>query len=139
VNSVARDTAPELELALGPFLARSSRVAPYEAILGAAPEGIHQQTYLVLSGVARLGPITAAQLGNEIGLDRSGATRYGDRLETAGYLRRSAEFTDARAMLVELTPQGQAVIGQLRTALRRRLQAAISDWPTGRVDDRITA
>jgi DNA-binding MarR family transcriptional regulator len=134
---VARDTALELELTLGRFLVRSSRTALYEAILDAAPDCIDQQTYLVLSGVARLGPITAARLSNEIGLDRSGASRYADRLEAAGYLRRRADPTDARATLLDLTPQGQTVIRQLRTALRRRLQAAVSDWPTGRVDDLI--
>jgi DNA-binding MarR family transcriptional regulator len=121
--------AHELEEALGQLLLRRNRTALYDAVLDSAPPGVDRQTYQVLSGLARLGPQTAARLADEVGIDRSGASRYADRLEAAGLLQRSPDPHDGRATLLTLTKKGQAAITTLRDALARHLAGRIADWP----------
>lgn len=121
--------AHELEQTLGQLLLRRNRSALYEAVLDAAPPGVDRQTYPVLSGLARLGPQSAARLADEVGIDRSGASRYADRLEAAGLLERGPDPSDGRATLLALTPQGRAAVAVLREALARHLAARIEDWP----------
>lgn len=68
--------ARDLEQVLGQLLLRRNRSALYDAILDSAPAAVDRQTYPVLSGLARLGPQSAARLADEVGIDRSGASRY---------------------------------------------------------------
>lgn len=131
------DLAHDLAQALGQLLLRRNRSALYDAVLDAAPSGVDRQTYPVLSGLARLGPQTAARLADEVGIDRSGASRYADRLEAAGLLRRSPDPTDGRATLLTLTPEGHAVIAQLRDTLAMHLAGRIADWPNSQVQSLI--
>jgi DNA-binding MarR family transcriptional regulator len=121
--------ARDLEQALGQLLLRRNRSALYDAILDSAPAGVDRQTYPVLSGLARLGPQSAARLADEVGIDRSGASRYADRLESAGLLERSPDPGDGRATLLALTPKGRAAVTVLRDALTRHLAGRIADWP----------
>ena len=123
--------ARELEQALGQLLLRRNRSALYDAILDSAPPGVDRQTYSVLSGLARLGPRSAARLADEVGIDRSGASRYADRLEAAGLLERGPDPSDGRATLLALTPKGRAAVAELRNALTRHLAGRIADWPDG--------
>ncbi|WP_242884823.1 MarR family winged helix-turn-helix transcriptional regulator [Actinomadura litoris] len=123
------ELARDLEQALVQLLLRRNRSAIYDAILESAPEGVDRQTYSVLSGLARLGPRSAARLADEVGIDRSGASRYADRLQAAGLLERGPDPRDGRATLLSLTPAGEAAVAELREALTRHLADRIADWP----------
>ncbi|WP_242907185.1 MarR family winged helix-turn-helix transcriptional regulator [Actinomadura terrae] len=125
------ELARDLGEALGRLLLRRNRSALYTAILDAAPPGVDRQTYPMLSGLARLGPQSAARLADEVGIDRSGASRYADRLEAAGLLERSPDPRDGRATLLALTPEGHDTVAGLRDALTRHLADRIADWPDG--------
>ncbi|WP_025351003.1 MarR family winged helix-turn-helix transcriptional regulator [Nocardia nova] len=125
------ELARDLEQALGQLLLRRNRRSLYDAVLEAAPTGVDRQTYRVLSGLARLGPQSAARLADEVGIDRSGASRYADRLESAGLLERSPDPSDGRATLLTLTPAGLDAVAVLRDALTRHLATRIADWPAG--------
>jgi len=50
------------------------------------------------------GPATAGQLGELTGLTSGAVTRMIDRLETRGFVRRRADRTDRRRVMVELVP-----------------------------------
>lgn len=123
--------ARELHQALGQLLLRRNRSALYDAVLRSAPPGVDRRTYPMLSGLAQLGPLSAARLADEVGIDRSGASRYADRLETAGLLERSPDPSDGRATLLTLTPAGRDAVAELRDALARHLAERIADWPEG--------
>ncbi|MFE7115204.1 MarR family winged helix-turn-helix transcriptional regulator [Streptomyces sp. NPDC057654] len=125
------DLARDLEQALGQLLLRRNRSALYNAALESAPPGVDRQTYPMLSGLDRLGPQSAARLADEVGIDRSGASRYADRLEAAGLLERSPDPRDRRATLLALTPEGRAAVAGLRDGLARHLAGRIADWPDG--------
>lgn len=127
------DSARELEQALGRLLLRRNRTALYDAALAGAPEGVDRQTYPVLSGLARLGPLSAAALAGEVGIDRSGTSRYADRLQAVGLVERTPDPEDRRATLLALTPEGRRVVGGMREALAHHLADRIDDWPEDKV------
>jgi len=60
----------------------------------------------VLSTLARTGPLTVARLAEHVGIDRSGTSRYADRLQQAGLLERQPGPADRRMSLISLTPEG---------------------------------
>jgi DNA-binding MarR family transcriptional regulator len=82
----------------------------------------------VLSGVARLGPISAAALGAEIGLDRSIVSRRAERLIDAGLLKAYVDPDDRRAGLLALTPHGEEIIAMLRGRLVIALDTDLRSW-----------
>jgi DNA-binding MarR family transcriptional regulator len=124
-------TGSDLEQALGQFLQRRNRARLYDGMLALAPEGVDKHNYPVLSGLARVGPSTAAQLAAEIGLDRSRVSRHADRFESLGLLRREADPDDARGTLLILTAKGRKTTDALRNGLAAHLDGLIRDWPDG--------
>jgi DNA-binding MarR family transcriptional regulator len=121
----------DLEQALGRFLQRRNRARLYDGMLARAPEGVDQHNYPVLSGLARIGPSTAARLAAEIGLDRSRVSRHADRFESMGLLRRKGDPDDARGTLLILTAKGRKAVDALRNGLAAHLDVLIRDWPDG--------
>jgi DNA-binding MarR family transcriptional regulator len=91
-------------------------------------EAVDELTYPVLSGLARTGPCSAADLAREVGLDRSNVTRRADRLEQAGLLRREPDPADRRATLLALTDEGQRVVGVTRDRLAVRVEDSLASW-----------
>jgi DNA-binding MarR family transcriptional regulator len=79
------------------------------------------------------GPCTVGALHLALGHRRSTLTAILDRLEAAGWLRRSVHAEDRRTFLVELSEEGRAAAeGALAvlSALERRAKAKVSarDW-----------
>ncbi|MFI6445722.1 MarR family winged helix-turn-helix transcriptional regulator [Kitasatospora sp. NPDC050543] len=123
------DVGNEIADALGVLLRRSARAQLYERLTEGLGEAVDDVTYPVLSGLARTGPCSAADLADEIGLDRSGVTRRATRLEAAGLLRRDADPADRRATLLTLTDAGQQVVEATRQRLAAHIEASLASWP----------
>ncbi|MDI2128402.1 MarR family winged helix-turn-helix transcriptional regulator [Yinghuangia seranimata] len=124
-NDVGRDIAE----ALGLLLKRSTRVGLHRRLTDGAGEGVDELTYPVLSGLARTGPRSAADLAHEVGLDRSGVTRRASTLEAAGLVRRDPDPTDRRATLLTLTDEGERVVAALRERLADHITDSLRSWP----------
>ncbi|WP_041939368.1 MULTISPECIES: MarR family winged helix-turn-helix transcriptional regulator [Frankia] len=116
-----------LEAALGELLQRRTRLGLYADLVAGIGRGLDISSYPLLSGLARMGPANAVQLGREIGLDRSGTSRYASRLEAGGLLRRSPD-PDARGTLLSLTEDGEEVVGLLRRRLAELLGRRLVGW-----------
>ena len=114
----------QVSAAVGALIQRSTRSHLYGVLTRDMGEGINESTYPVLSGLARIGPRSAAALATEIGIDRSVTSRHATRLERAGLLERQPDPTDRRATLLVLTPAGQRAVA----AMRERLAEAIGDY-----------
>ena len=85
-----------------------------------------QATVLVLTRVHGEGGI--GHLAEPLGTDTAGLTRLIDRLEAKGLVARRTSERDRRAVVIELTPAGEALIPHLTSAFRRvhqRLQDAM--------------
>ncbi len=70
-----------------------------------------------LQALDRLGPSLVTELGADLGLLPSTASRLSDRLTDAGFITRRVSPTNRRATLLELTDAGLAVLDEL-VALR---------------------
>lgn len=119
-----------LEAGLGELLQRRTRLGLYTDLVAGIGRGLDVSSYPLLSGLARMGPTTAGRLGREIGLDRSGVSRYASRLEEGGLLRRSPDPDDARGTLLVLTEDGEKIVSLLRQRLALALTRRLTDWPT---------
>jgi len=128
------DIAAQLEQALNRLMLPRNRGALCAPVIAAAPDGVDAQTYPVLDALARSGPTTAARLAEQIGIDRSGASRYADRLEALGLLVRSIDPRDARATRLSLTVEGERLIADLNGVLADHLHELIAHWPRGQAE-----
>ncbi|MFD9688231.1 MarR family winged helix-turn-helix transcriptional regulator [Kitasatospora sp. NPDC059146] len=122
-------TGHEIAEALGLLLRRSTRTGLHAQLTDGLGEAVDELTYPVLSGLARTGPCSAADLGREIGLDRTTVTRRADRLEEAGLLRREADPGDRRATLLVLTDRGRDAVRATRQRLAARIEDSLASWP----------
>jgi DNA-binding MarR family transcriptional regulator len=80
-----------------------------------------------------IGPqgVTAVELGRRLGISKQAAGKLVDSLERLGYLRRTADPTDARRKVVRLTDRGvdalarsARIFDQIRSHWARELGAA---------------
>ncbi len=124
-----------LEAALGELLQRRTRLGLYAELVDGIGHGVDISSYPLLNALARIGPATAVRLGREIGLDRSGTSRYASRLEAGGLLRREPDPQDARGVLLSLTAQGEKVVAVLRGRLADLLGARLGGWPLAEAAD----
>jgi DNA-binding MarR family transcriptional regulator len=93
--------------------------------------GLHVTDLRCLNVLAQAGPLTAGELGQQLGLGTTGAvTRMVDRLERAGYVRRQADPSDRRRVIIHPLPERLATIAphyQGMAAAWTDLLAAYSD------------
>lgn len=131
-GGVETEAGREIADALGLLLKRTTRARLYQQLTEGLGEGVDELTYPVLSGLARTGPRSAADLAQEVGLDRSNVTRRASRLETAGLLRREPDPADRRATLLVLTEHGEQTVQATRDRLTDRITSTLSTWPPPR-------
>lgn len=81
-----------------------------------------QQAALLIHAAAE--PTSPSKLAEALGTDTAGTTRLLDRLEAKGLLRRQRHTGDRRAIVIEVTEEGRAllpllppVFGQVNTQL----------------------
>ena len=125
---MARQQAAQIAAALGVLLQRRFRSSVYANLTTNVHRAVDPAAYPVLSGVARLGPISAATLGHEIGLDRSIVSRRAAALIGAGLLQAESDPADARATLLSLTDAGRTVVATLRRRLADVMDDHLRDW-----------
>ena len=77
-----------------------------------APLGLTSQQAALLLHASR-GALSPSQLRRELGTDTAGMTRLVDRLAEKGLLVRQRHPEDRRAIVLELTPAGSALVPRL--------------------------
>ena len=81
---------------------------------------------LVLGILRDHGPMSPSELGERLIVTRATVTGLLDSLEQRGFVRRSANAVDRRSLVVEITPAGLIVLGELRTIVHRNEKAWMS-------------
>jgi DNA-binding MarR family transcriptional regulator len=117
--------------AIGHLLRRSTRARLYSRLTAGLDGSLDEATYPVISGLARSGPASAAQLAADIGIDRSVVSRHATRLERAGLIERAPDPADRRAALLSLTGPGQRAVRQMRQRLASAFDEYLATWPPG--------
>jgi DNA-binding MarR family transcriptional regulator len=90
--------------------------------------GVNRTDARCLDIVERLGPISAGDLGKEAGLTTGAVTAVIDRLVVKGYLRRVADPSDRRRVLVELTEELEQLAGRYYAPLHERSVPMLSRY-----------
>lgn len=128
------ETGRDIADSVGLLIQRSTRAGLYAALVAGIADGLDENAYPVLSGLARTGPRNAADLAAVVGLDRSGVSRHASRLEAAGLLRREPDPEDGRSVLLVLTDAGDAAVATMRERFVERVAGSVADWPTGEAE-----
>jgi DNA-binding MarR family transcriptional regulator len=84
--------------------------------------GVNDTDLDCLSIIERRGGVTAGELADESGLTTGAVTGVIDRLERAGYARRSPDETDRRKVVVEVTPEFYERAGRIWGPMAREWQ-----------------
>lgn len=91
--------------------------------------GIGLSEFRALSRISSEASMTPKQLAEALDLTTGTVTALIDRLENAGYVRRSAHPNDRRSLQVELTPAGAEVMRQAFDDFQVPILAAFKDLP----------
>src|SRR3954463_3630829 len=104
-KSSAPPLAPRLRLAI----ARTARRLRQEAGGGLSPS-----LTAALATVERHGPLTPSELAERERVQRPTITRVVAKLEEAGLVERTADPVARRSALIAVTPEGAALLAELR-------------------------
>ncbi|MGI5269822.1 MarR family winged helix-turn-helix transcriptional regulator [Nonomuraea sp. CA-218870] len=123
-------TDPSIALVLGggSLLALVGRELHTETERLFAPYGLTSQQAALLLNAAP-GNATPSDLKGRLGTDTAGMTRLVDRLVAKRLLRRVPHPGDRRSVVIELTPEGLALVPELAPvfgAISRRMLAGFS-------------
>jgi len=80
----------------------------------------------VLEAILHKGPLGQRELGRKVLTSPGNMTDMIDKLAARGLVRRTRHKQDRRAVLVELTPEGRALIEPLFTLHAKDIAAAMS-------------
>ncbi|OBK22097.1 hypothetical protein A5634_07940 [Mycobacterium asiaticum] len=83
-----------------------------------------------LQSLERLGPSLVTELGDELNLLPSTASRLSDRLAESGWITRRVSPSNRRATLLEITPSGRSILRELLTLRKNALKSVV-----GQMDD----
>lgn len=83
-----------------------------------------------LDAVVTHGPCRMSEFSVVLRVDRSSATRAIDRLEAAGLVARRVDPCDARVVVVEATPAGQALLERVRDRATAMLAEVLTTFST---------
>jgi DNA-binding MarR family transcriptional regulator len=97
--------------------------------------GLSPGQEIVLLELDRLGPRTQSQLAAAAGCEPPTMTMAVRKLEAAQLVVRTPSTTDGRAVVVDLTPAGRALLPHLRRAWVGLAERAVAGLDPGRVDD----
>jgi DNA-binding MarR family transcriptional regulator len=93
--------------------------------------GVNHTDLRCLDVLDRGGPLSAGHLAAATGLTTGAVTALIDRLERAGYARRTRDTVDRRRVLVEITPEvrrlAQGIYGPLMDAYERDIRRYSQD------------
>ncbi|SFR95391.1 DNA-binding transcriptional regulator, MarR family [Dyella sp. OK004] len=124
MNTNSAPSVPQESLGMLLWLVRTEVVRAMEAELAAKGLDLRFTQYLILKRLGLMGPMSATELARAVELDGGAMTRQLDQLERKGYLRRRPHEQDRRALRIELTTEGSALLQDMASCNERVLEAA---------------
>ncbi len=93
------------------------------------------QDIQVLEAVHAAGTeVSVADVAHQLGIDRSGASRFVADAVEHGYLRRTAAPSDARRALLSITPAGRELLDAAHAWQDRVFGELTADWPAAEAE-----
>jgi len=91
----------------------AAQVSRRFAALYGAEAGLTIPEWRVLAHLNRSGAVSVRDINVRVNLDKSIVSRAASRLEQAGLVRKAGHAGDRRLIALELTPEGQELMGRL--------------------------
>ena len=126
-DDVVTEPAPEPEPALDELLMGAARALRRRWSQGLGPVDLSPHDGRALRVVGRHGPTRLGVVAEHLRIAPRSATDVIDRLEERSLVAREPDPDDRRAMTVQLTPQGEAVLAQVDAARRAGAQQFFGD------------
>ncbi|MBQ0891546.1 MarR family transcriptional regulator [Micromonospora sp. U56] len=101
---------------------------------GAEAAGLHATEWYALSLISLDGALTSGELATRTGLTTGATTRLIDRLERAGYVRRTADPSDRRKVVVQPVPDALTRIDQVVAPGRRKIADVLARYTPEQLD-----
>ena len=86
-----------------------------------------QQAQLLCTAARRKAGL--GEIAEVLHCDRSNVSRLLDRVTRRGLAHRASDARDGRVSVLELSPDGQAIVNSFEAGLAARLGRLIADWP----------
>src|SRR5690606_3428646 len=122
------DTLSRVELQLALLLRRAERTSAARGARSGHSPALERSGYLLLLALSTEGPLGINALAERQGLDASTVTRQVVSLEKAGFVRRSRDPRDGRAVQVEATPEGRQQLEHERTRRSALYDEVLEHW-----------
>ncbi|WP_137232004.1 MarR family transcriptional regulator [Streptomyces sp. BPSDS2] len=94
--------------------------------VGQVRNSMDRAAYLLLNRLDREGPMGVKALAAGMGIDSSTVTRQVAPLVDTGLVKRTSHPEDGRAVVLQLSPRGEARLNEVR-ASRRELMSQVTD------------
>lgn len=101
---------------------------------GAEAAGHQASEWFALSRITLAGGLTSGELATGTGLTTGATTRLIDRLERAGYVRRTVDPADRRKVVVEAVPDALAEVEETVGPARRRIADVLAGYAPDQLD-----
>jgi DNA-binding MarR family transcriptional regulator len=130
------ETIAAIESALHSLARRLGRARLKDYIARQAGEDIDQAGIAVLYALhTETVSLRITDLAARLGIDPPAVTRKAQQLERLGLVSRARDADDARASLLQLTPEGRRVLGQFLLARHQWLAGLLAGWPASECRD----
>ena len=99
-----------------------------ELLLREAGVSLDRALFPLLVRLAMTGPVSVAELADQVGRDHTTVSRQLAKLESRNLVSRHEGDLDRRVRTADLTPEGETIVVAIATARRRLLSRALDDW-----------
>ncbi|MGM0353757.1 MULTISPECIES: MarR family winged helix-turn-helix transcriptional regulator [Streptomyces] len=96
--------------------------------VGQVRNSMDRAAYLLLNRLDSEGPMGVKALAASMGIDSSTVTRQVAPLVDTGLVKRTSHPEDGRAVVLQLSPRGQARLSEVRASRRRLMAELTHDW-----------
>jgi DNA-binding MarR family transcriptional regulator len=130
---MTRDAAfATIESEVGVLLRRVKRVLGERA--RAVHPDLHPIVFHTLSHVLEHGPLRAARLVEELGVDKGAISRQVQQLVDLGLVERAEDPDDGRASLLVATDDARQRVAAMTRSRRARFESRLGDWSDADLD-----
>ena len=127
----------ELELEMATLIRRIRRVIVERA--REVHEELQPAAYILLSSIAEHGPKRASALVEEFGVDKGAISRQVQQLVDLGFVERTPDPADGRAMMLGVTDEGRRRLNDTSRQRRKLLDERLSGWDDAELAAFVTA
>jgi DNA-binding MarR family transcriptional regulator len=96
--------------------------------VGQVRNSMDRAAYLLLNRLDKEGPMGVKALAASMGIDSSTVTRQVAPLVDTGLVKRTSHPEDGRAVVLQLSPRGQARLDEVRSSRRELMAELTHDW-----------